>query len=55
MSGRISASSFAVVIGRPVGITRARFSLEFSMFTGIIKKLLKTTRNKMKKHNEIVM
>ena len=32
-----------------------RFSLAFSISTGIIKKLLKRTRNKQKKHNEILM
>ena len=31
------------------------FSLVFSISTGIIKKLLKRTRNKQKKHNEILM
>ena len=31
------------------------FTLAFSIFTGIVKKLLKTTRNKKKKHNKIVM
>ena len=31
------------------------FSLAFSIFTIIKKKLLKTTRNKKKKHNKIVM
>ena len=31
------------------------FSLAFSISTGIIKKLLKRTRNKQKKHNEILM
>ena len=30
-------------------------SLTFSISTGIIKKLLKTTLNKKKKHNKIVM
>ena len=30
------------------------FSLEFSISTGIVKKLLKTTRKKKKKHNKIV-
>ena len=30
-------------------------SLAFSITTGIVKKLLKTTRNKNKKHNKIVM
>ena len=33
----------------------ASFSLAFSISTGIIKRLLKTTRNKKKKHNEIGM
>ena len=31
------------------------FSLAFSISTGIIKKLLKRTRNKQKKYNEILM
>ena len=30
-------------------------SLAFSITTGVVKKLLKTTRNKKKKHNKIVM
>ena len=30
------------------------FSLAFSISTGIVKKLLKTTRNKKKKHKKIV-
>ena len=55
-TGSISnASSFATVIGAPVGIANARYSLAFLISTGIIKKLLKTTRNKKKKHNKIVM
>ena len=33
----------------------ASFSLAFSIYTGIIKKLLKTTRNKRKKHNKSFM
>ena len=33
----------------------ASFRLAFLIFTGIIKKLLKTSRNKKKKHNKIVM
>ena len=51
----ISIASFATVIGVPVGIVSASFSLTFSISTGIVKKLLKTTRNKKKKHNKIVM
>ena len=48
-------ASFATVIGAPVGIARASLSLTFSISTGIIKKIIKTTRNKKKKHNKIVM
>ena len=44
-----------LVIGTPVEIASASLSLTFSISTGIIKKLLKTTRNKNKKHNKIVM
>ena len=55
LTGSISIASFATVIGAPRGIVRASFSLAFSIFTGIVKKLLKTTRYKNKKHNKIVM
>ena len=48
-SGRISIISFTGVIGVPVGIASASFSLVFSLATGIIKKFLKITRNKKKK------
>ena len=54
-TGSISIASFTTVIGAPVGIVSASFSLAFSISTGIIKKLLKTTRNKRKKHNRIVI
>ena len=54
-TGSISITSFATVIGAPVRVISASFSLAFSISTGIIKKLLKTTRNKKKKHNKIVM
>ena len=54
-AGSISITSFATVIGAPVGIASVSFSLVFSISTGIIKKLLKTTRNKKKNHNKIVM
>ena len=36
-------------------MARASFSLAFSISTGIVKNLLKTTRNKKKKHNKIVV
>ena len=51
-TGSISTASFATVIGAPVGIVSASCSLAFS---GFVKKFLKTTRNKKKKHNKTVM
>ena len=54
-SGGVSIASFATVIGAPIGITSASLSLAFSLCTGLVKKLLKATRNKQKKHNKIVM
>ena len=54
-TGGISIASFATVIGEAVGIVSASYSLSFSIFTGIVKKLLKATRNKKKTHNKIVM
>ena len=50
----ISITLFATVIRTSAGMVSASFSLAFSNFTGIIKNLLKTTRNKTKKHNTIV-
>ena len=43
---------FAIVIGAPVGIVSAKFTLVFSLFTGSKKKLLKTTTNKKQKHRK---
>ena len=54
-SGDVSIASFATVIGIPVGITSESLSLAFSLCTGLVKKLLKATRNKKKKLNETVM
>ena len=54
-SGGVSIASFATVIGAPIGITSAILSLVFSLCTGLVKKLLKATRNKKKKHNKTVM
>ena len=54
-TGSISIAWFATVIYAPVGIISAGFSLAFSISTEIVKKLLKATRNKNKKHNKIVM
>ena len=44
-SGDISIASFTTVIGIPIGIASASLSLAFSLSTGLVKKLLKATRN----------
>ena len=54
-SDSISLASFVTVIAASVGIVSASLSLAFSISTEIVKKLLKTARNKKKKHNKIVM
>ena len=54
-SGRISIISLTSVIGVPAGIASASFTLVLSLTTEIIKKILKITRNKRKKHNTIIM
>ena len=47
--GSISIAPFATVTGAPVGITSASFSPVFSICTGIVKTLSKTTRSKKKR------
>ena len=47
-NGSIYITSFAIVIGAPTETASASVSLAFSMSPGIVKKLLKTTRNKKK-------
>ena len=54
-SGGVSIAPFATITGAPIGITSASLSLPFSLCTGLVKRLLKATRNKKKKHNKIVM
>ena len=54
-TGSISTASFATIIGVPVGIASASFSLAFSISAGIVDRFLKTTRNKKKKHNKTVI
>ena len=54
-TGSIFIASFASFIGAPVGMVSTSFSLAFSISTGVIKKLRKTTRNKKKKLNKIVV
>ena len=51
----MSIICIVIVIVAPIGMESANFSLSFSISTGIIKKLLKTARNKKKKHNKIVI
>ena len=54
-SSGVSIISFTSIIGAPVGIASASFTLIFSLTTGIIKKLLSITRNKKKKHDKILV
>ena len=53
--GGIYIISFTSVIGAPVGIASASFSIVFSLIIGIINKLLHMRTNKKRKHNKIVM
>ena len=43
-SGSISITSFATVIGAPVGIASANFRLAFSMYTHIVKNVKSNTK-----------
>ena len=54
-SGGVSIISFISIIGAPVGITSAIFTIIFSLITGIAKKLLNITRKKKKKHDKVLM
>ena len=54
-SGGISIISFTNVIGNLAGVISASLALVFSLTTRIMKKLLKETRKKKKKHSKIVM
>ena len=53
--GSISIASFASVIGAPARIVGASCGFTFSITSGFVKRLLKTIRNKKKRHNKIVM
>ena len=53
-SDSISIASFATVIGIPLRIASAIF-ITFSFCAGLVKRLLKATRNKKKKHNKIIL
>ena len=54
-TGGVCIISHASVVGAPVGIASTGFTILFSLATRITKKLLKTTRNKKKKHDKILM
>ena len=47
-TGGVCIITHATVVGAPVGIGSAGFTIAFSLATGIIKILLKTTKNKKK-------
>ena len=48
-TGGVSIISFASIIGAPVGIASASFTLIFFLTTGKVKKLLNITRKKKRK------
>ena len=52
-TGGVSSCSFTSIVGAPVGIASASFTLIFSLKTGVTKTLLSTTRKK--KHDKILM
>ena len=54
-SSGVCIISSASLVGPPIGIASAIFTLIFFLTTEIIKKLLSITRNKMKKHDKILM
>ena len=50
-----TSGGISIISGIPAGVTSASLTLVFSLTTVIIKKLLKETRNKKKKHIKIIM
>ena len=54
-SGGVSIIFFTTVIGAPAGIASASFTLIFSLTTGMIRQLLPTLRNKMKKDDKFLV
>ena len=47
-TGGVSICSFTSIVGAPIGIASASFTLIFPLTTGISKKLLNITRKKRK-------
>ena len=54
-TGGVSIVSFTSIIGAPVGIASAIFTLIFSLTTGIVKFFFNITRKRKKKHDKILM
>ena len=54
-TGGVSIILFTSVVGTPVGIESANFTLIFPITSEIVKKLLSMTRNKKKKHDKVIM
>ena len=54
-SSGVSIISFTSIVGSPVGIASASFTLIVYLRTGIVKKLLNITRNKKKKHKILIL
>ena len=46
-TGGVCIIFYATVVGAPIRIASAAFTIVFALITGIIKKLLKRTRNSM--------
>ena len=55
VASSISIASFATLIGPPARIVGASCGLTFPVTSGVVKKFLKTARNKKRKHNKIAM
>ena len=53
-TGSVSIALFATVIRIPIRIASSSLSFSFSLCTALVKKILKATRNKAKKHNKIL-
>ena len=51
----LSIASYASVVGTPAGISGFSLALIFTIGTGISKSLLKVTKKRKKKHNEIIV
>ena len=52
--GTFSIVSHATIVGIPVGIAGSSLTVLFTVTTGIVKKLLNTTRKKKKKHINMI-